>query len=192
MPSNHQWSQFFNTNYATPVAIVAACIVTAWILQKFFGGIWDMIVLTKEEPAKDEGLPNFYQTVKLSDADWLVSMNEYYESTYSMKTVSKELTTRLDANGQVTKPCQGVPWYNLLANSDYCQDFAYIPTNNEKRAELIVDDDDNEGNDCEQSDMTAVILNLAFVKQSVARDLVFGAGIAEKLSERNVTPRKEK
>ena len=111
-------------------------------------------------------------------------MNEYYEKTYAMKTVSKELTTRLDANGAVTKPCQGVPWYNMLANNEYCQDFAYIPTDNEKRAELIVDDDDNEDNDCEQSDMVAVILNLAFVKQNVARDLVFGAEISKVLQSK--------
>ena len=43
---------------------------------------------------------------------------------------------------------------------------------------MIVDDDDNEENDCEQSDLVALILNLAFVKEDVARDLTFGAGMS--------------
>ena len=95
-----------------------------------------------------------------------------------MKTVSKELTNRLDANKTVLKPIQGIAWYNCLANLAYVQDFAYIETENPKRSELIVDDDDNEDNDCEQSDLVALILNLAFIKEDVARDLVFGAGMA--------------
>lgn len=185
MPNGHVWSQFFDASFATPVAIVATLIVTAFILQKFFGGIWAWLTLKKEDPPKDEGLPNFYKTVKLKDADWLISMNDYYETTYAMSTVSKELTSRLDANGLVTKPCQGSPWYNILANNEYTQDFAYVPTNNPKRAELIVDDDLDEGNDCEQSDMVALILNLAFVKQDVSRKLRFGAGLSSALQKKS-------
>ena len=45
MPTNHTWSQVFDVNYATPLAIVAGLIVISYILQKFFGDIWDMIVL---------------------------------------------------------------------------------------------------------------------------------------------------
>ena len=41
-----------------------------------------------------------------------------------------------------------------------------------------MDDDDNEGNDCEQSDMVAMILNLAFVKEETAREMVFGSGMS--------------
>lgn len=120
MPTHHDWTQFFNINYGMPVAIVASCITIAYILQKFFGGIWEWLTLKKKQVEFSEGLPNFYETVKLRDADWMISMNEYYEKTYAMKTVSKELTNRLDANGIVVKPCQGTPWYNILANADYC------------------------------------------------------------------------
>ena len=119
MPTHHVWSQFIDVNYATPVAVTASLILTMFILKRFFTSIWRMIVIEPEEEAKDEGLPNFYRTVKLSDADWLISMNNYYEKTYAMKTVSKELTTRLDGNKATIKPIQGVAWYNILANLDY-------------------------------------------------------------------------
>ena len=139
-----------------------------------------MIVLEEDEKARDEDLPNFYSTVKLQDADWVVSMNDHYEKEYNMHMVSKELTSKLDENGVVTKPIQGTPWYNVLANATYVQDFAFIPTDmpEKQRKELIVDDDDQEGNDLEQSDMVALILNLGFIKENIAKEMVFKAGIS--------------
>ena len=95
-----------------------------------------------------------------------------------MKMVSKELTNRLDANSLVSRPIQGIAWYNIVANPDYTHAFAYVPTANPRRSELIVDDDDNEDNDCEQSDMVAMILNLAFMKEEAAREMTFGTGMS--------------
>ena len=119
MPTNHTPKCFFEISYATPLAMVAIVCFTVFILKKFFGPIYRLIVLETEEKSYDEGLPNFYRTVKLSDADWLISMNEYYEKNYGMKMVSKELTGRLDAIKSATKPIQGIAWYNIVANPDY-------------------------------------------------------------------------
>lgn len=119
MPTNHTWANFFEPSYATPVAIVAVLLLTASILRKFCSGVWEWIVLSEPEEAKDENLPNFYRTVKLMDADWIISENEYYERNYGMKAVSKELTNKLDSNSIVTKPIQGIAWYNVCANSEY-------------------------------------------------------------------------
>ena len=94
-----------------------------------------------------------------------------------------EILRKLDANKTVVKPMQGVAWYNMLCNPDYIQDYAYITTNNPKRDELIVDDDENEGNDCEQPDLVALILNLALVKEEVVKDLVFGTGMSEQVKK---------
>ena len=46
------------------------------------------------------------------------------------------------------------------------------------REDLIVDGDSDEGNDCEQSDMVQVLLNMAFAPKEVVRDFVFGPGIS--------------
>lgn len=48
-----------------------------------------------------------------------------------------------------------------------------------------MDDDDNEGNDCEQSDMVAMILNLAFVKEETAREMVFGSGMSNAVKSKS-------
>jgi len=46
------------------------------------------------------------------------------------------------------------------------------------RAKLIVDDDEDEDNDCEQSDMVGIILNLAFIDDKYVNEIKFGAGIS--------------
>ena len=42
-----------------------------------------------------------------------------------------------------------------------------------------MDGDDDEGNDCEQSDMVQVLLNIAFAPKAVVKDFVFGPGISK-------------
>ena len=50
----------------------------------------------------------------------------------------------------------------------------------EDRKELIVDDDDDEGNDTEQSDLVSIMLNLAYIPESVAEKFHFESGFNKK------------
>merc|ERR550532_1857193 len=95
--------------------------------------------------------------------------------------VSDELARKLDATAVAKKPIQGIHWYSLLANPAYVQDFAYISVNTPDRENLIVDDDDDEGNDCEQADMVNIILNMAYIRESL-----FGAGISKTIRGHNL------
>ena len=56
------------------------------------------------------------------------------------------------------------------------RDFNYIQVDVPQREDLIVDGDDNEGNDCEQSDMVTILLNLGYVNEDVARNFRFAPG----------------
>jgi len=49
------------------------------------------------------------------------------------------------------------------------REFSYIPTSIPDRNDYIVDDDDNEDNDMEQSDMVAILVNLAYVNAKQAK-----------------------
>ena len=51
------------------------------------------------------------------------------------------------------------------------------------REDLIVDGDDDEGNDCEQSDMVQILLNIAFAPRDVVKSFVFGPGISKTFKE---------
>ena len=65
MPSNHTPINFLQKNYATPLALAATAVLVAFILKRFFGGLYSKLVLAEPERKIDEGLPNFYKTVKL-------------------------------------------------------------------------------------------------------------------------------
>jgi len=59
------------------------------------------------------------------------------------------LEERLDDTKICKKPIQGVVWYNLLANPSYAHMMSYIQAGVPDRDALIVDGDEDEGNDCE-------------------------------------------
>lgn len=44
---------------------------------------------------------------------------------------------------------------------------------------MVKDDDDDEGNDCEQSDMVALILNIGFMPNAVIEKFEFKKGFHE-------------
>ena len=45
---------------------------------------------------------------------------------------------------------------------------------------MIVDDDDDEGNDTEQSDIVSILLNLAYIPEDVAEKFRFETGFNKK------------
>ena len=58
----------------------------------------------------------------------------------------------------------------------YCRDFYYICCDVPDRNTLIKDDDDDEENDCEQSDLVSLILNLAYIPDEVIKNFKFETG----------------
>ena len=68
------------------------------------------------------------------------------------------------------------PWYQVLSNPVYAEDFYYIGAFIPEREKLIVDGDDEEGNDCEQSDIIMILLNLGSIPDEVAKKFDFKPG----------------
>lgn len=134
--------------------------------------------LTRTEIVVDEDLPNFFEAVKLSDADWMVYENQNLRKGYGFGMTTKEVESRLDDWQLAKNPIRGIAWYNILANPTYARMFNYIDANVTSRSDLIVDGDSDEENDCEQSDMVQVLLNVAYAPRSVVKNFKFGPGIS--------------
>ncbi len=58
---------------------------------------------------------------------------------------------------------QGTPFYDVLANQFYADDFSYIGPTWDEREKLILDGDDDHTNNTYQSDIVSVLLNLSAV-----------------------------
>ena len=181
MVTGHDYTTLTNVNQATPMLLIGLALVFITFMRVFFYDTltkWGFTISSNSIEV-DEDLPNFFEAVKLKDADWIVKENSYYRNKYGFNFVRREVEERLDNWKLAKKPISGIAWYNLLANPKYVRDFNYIPTDVPDREDLIVDGDDAEGNDCEQSDLVTILINLAYVKENVAREYRFSAGYSD-------------
>jgi len=66
-----------------------------------------------------------------------------------------------------------------LANPKYARDFCFIEAYMPNRSDYIVDGDNDETNDCEQSDMAQLLLNIGLAPRAAVRSATFGTGISK-------------
>ena len=103
---------------ASPMLIIGLALVVITIMRIFFYETltkWGF-TLTKNNIEVDEDLPNFFEAVKLKDADWVVKESRYYKEKYGFQFIREKVVNRLDDVGLAKKPISGIAWYNLLAN----------------------------------------------------------------------------
>ena len=139
---------------------------------------WGFALQSKEIQV-DEDLPNFFKSVKLSQADELVIENDNMKDNFGICINDPDTINTLNETCIPKKAIQGTPWYQVLSNSKYSSMFYYIGAFTEEREKLIEDDQenvtDNDGNITEeakkiryeQSDMIMILLNLAYIPDSV-------------------------
>lgn len=62
----------------------------------------------------------------------------------------------------------GVHSYDILANPLYLDDFQYVHAGIPNRSDYIIDGDDKEGNDNEQSDLVRAVFGLGYMTSDQA------------------------
>lgn len=97
----------------------------------------------------DEDLPNFFDAIMLSQADEIVKEAENIKKEYNIEFVDPRVVEILDNTTMPEKSIQGTPWYQILSNINYADDFYYLGAYVDEREKLIKDGDMEEGNDCE-------------------------------------------
>lgn len=127
----------------------------------------------------DENLPFFFTSIKLSDADWLCKENLNLKENYGFSIIPRRVHQILDTTSPPKKAISGIPYYMLLANPLYFREFQYVCCDVPDRNLLIRDDDDDDDNDCEQSDIVSILLNMAFIPEQVIEEFHFETGFHE-------------
>jgi hypothetical protein len=181
MMSGHTFSAI-RVDQASPLLLMGAAVAVIIIMQTFFKKTlknWGF-TFGGSKINVDENLPQFFESIRLKDADWLLKENENLKEEYGFSIINKMVAKTLDNVGAPKKAIQGVPYYIVLANPLYYRDFQYICCDVPSRETLIKDDDDDEGNDCEQSDMVSMVLNMAYVPDEVLEAFKFETGFHKK------------
>ena len=143
------------------------------------------------EIAVDEDLPNFFKSVKLSQADELIAENKNMMENFGFEPNDPDTITVLDSTVVPKKAIQGTPWYQILSNFNYANEFNYIGAFVDEREKLIEDGypevfedgDKSKGMTLackkarfEQSDMVVILLNISYIPDDVARKINFKPG----------------
>lgn len=96
----------------------------------------------------DEDIARYWDALDDKDRKWAKGEAEYYDKQIGLKLLTPNQMEALQSS-QMTdrKTLQGCHSYDILANPLYFDDFQYVSAERENRAEFIIDDDDEEGND---------------------------------------------
>jgi len=160
---------------ASPLLLMGVCVFIIIVMQSFFKKTLKRWGFTfgGSKINVDENLPYFFESIRLRDADWLLKENQNLKEEYGFSIISSQVAKVLDTVGTPKKAIQGIPYYIILANPLYYRDFQYICCDVPSRDTLIKDDDDDEGNDCEQSDIVSIVLNMAYIPDEVLNEFKF-------------------
>lgn len=133
----------FSVNWAIPVLLMALCAVFLILFIRIVPNDIRMkwgFSLQQKEIEVDEDLPNFFDTVLLSQADELVNEEKNLKLWYGIECNDPDTVRILDEAKQPKRSIMGTPWYTVLSNDQYKEDFAYIGGFVEEREKLIEDD----------------------------------------------------
>lgn len=143
--------QRIDVNWATPVQVMAFASVFIIVLQTVFAAKlqrWGFS-MSPQDIIVDEDLPNFFSAIKLAQADEIILENKNLKENYGFEIEDPRLISIIDQTKIPKKAIQGTPWYNVLSNATYSDDFNYIGAHIDEREKLIKDADDDDDNNCE-------------------------------------------
>ena len=126
----------------------------------------------------DEDLPNFFKTLPVSEADMLIAEHEHIQAEYGFELLDSYFIDRLKDVGWNTKQIQGTPWYALMSNPKYVEDFSYLGPHIRNRNKLMRDYDHDNSNNYQQSDVVSILTNLGAIPDYVARKFHLGNNFA--------------
>ena len=125
----------------------------------------------------NEEIDNYWVALDEDDRKWSIEEEKNTRDALKMKIATDDQFARLTDENNAKQPgnkLQGVHSYDILANPLYLDDFQYVTAaEGEDRADMIIDDDANEGNDAAQSDLVRVALNLAYMAETRAKKFRF-------------------
>lgn len=126
----------------------------------------------------DEDLPNFFKVLPLREANRVIAEHDHMQKEYGFELHECTLIEKLENTQWPNRPIQGTPWYSLMSNPKYVEDFSYLGPHIKDRNSLIRDHDHDTTNNYQQSDVVSILTNLGAIPDFVARKFHLGNNFA--------------
>lgn len=115
-----QSSPLFLMSLTCAILIVVQVVIPKELLLK-----WGF-TMSQEEMEVDEDLPNFFTALLLSESEKVLAENKQMMEEFGFELSESWLIEKLDNTKWPEKSIQGTPWYAILANPYYVEDFAWL------------------------------------------------------------------
>ena len=87
-------------------------LIVVWVFKN---------MMSAKEFEVDEDLPNFFETISLSQADMIVNEEAHCKKAYGVLVNDPDTVDILDNTEVPEKAIQGTPWYTVLSNLMYIE-----------------------------------------------------------------------
>merc|ERR1719263_784951 len=134
----------------------------------------------------DEDLPPFYGIVRLSQRENLTKMYNNMKKNFGFEFTDPDTIEALNQAPYPTKTIVGTPWYSVLSNPNYINEFNFVGSYVAERDKILVDgyvdpEPEKHGDayeqlvKCrnEQSDLVLIMLQLAYIPDIVIQEVDF-------------------
>ena len=141
MKSGH-FFQGFVINQSTPILLF---VLFSWVLKLILTFVSEETLqrfgftMQKERISVDEDLPNFFEAIKLRQADEIVCEYQNIKDRYGLEIEDVDVIKKLERTKIPEKAIQGSPWYSILSNYDYSERFIYYNAMISDRVQFIKD-----------------------------------------------------
>lgn len=102
--------------------------------------------MARDELDVDEDLPNFFEALPIREATRMIAENEQMQEHYGFELIEADLINKMENVEWQENTIQGTPWYSLMSNPKYIEDFSYIGPHVKDRNKLLRDTDMDDAN----------------------------------------------
>jgi len=158
--------------------IYALYLIIGGIVNLIYGNgfesIFDLPLIKRwfgiDEIEIKEGLDEYIDSLSSKDIEWSMLENNYYKE-YGLKMFDELNERRMYYAAKrpvIFRTVQGAHTYDILRNQVYTRKFQYIPIQvpaGIEREKYIIDDDDDDFNNCAQSDIVRIALFFPYLSK---------------------------
>lgn len=140
MESSH-FVTFLGNRHALPLLMMSLGHMTIIVFVVFFSDWMKRVGFTlgQIDIEIDEDLPNFFESITLQQANFVVEKDKYLKEHFHFEENDPDTIERLDSTKMPKKAIQGTAWYTVNSNKDYADAFNYIGPHIKEREKLIED-----------------------------------------------------
>lgn len=181
--TNHSLGQIFTSvgwqAPAWPLLLIFILILMNFLFGKYIWGTLkkvNPIFQIDQDMEVDESIDNYFASLDAHDRDWAIKEER---NSREMLHVGIPILThwqfkRLIQEKETTgKTLMGTHTYDILGNPFYSDYFQYVSSAVTNRSQIIIDSDSDDTNNCAQSNLTKLALNLGYLKLRETRNFDF-------------------